>query len=211
MILSYFFLDSRRPEVRQCLANAHDMHRSIMSGFLDISSATPRRDHGVLYRLMPKKQRVELYVLSREYPDWTHMSAGFSLVDEPKDITSTVDSLRNGRHFGFDIVAVASKKQASGGINSRRVFLPTSEERYQWLLRKAEQNGFSVIWAREEGQVKSFVRAKKGYREAVHTGVRFRGELVVTDDNAFQEAFCNGIGAGKAYGMGMLMLFPLRR
>jgi hypothetical protein len=42
----------------------------------------------------------------------------------------------------------------------------------------------------------------------VHTGVRFRGELTVTDGARFREAFQAGIGAGKAYGMGMLMLFP---
>jgi CRISPR system Cascade subunit CasE len=86
--------------------------------------------------------------------------------------------------------------------------LTSPEERGKWLMNKAEQHGFKILWVREDGQSKAFVRKNNGL--AVHTGVKFRGELEIINEDKFQKAFCNGIGAGKAYGMGMLMLFPAR-
>ena len=209
MYLSSFLLDMSCPSVRQCLSNAHDMHRSIMSGFGDMNSVEPRKDQGVLYRLWPNDREMKLYVLTHGLPDWSHLSVGFSLQKGPKDISATVDSLSAGRHLSFDLIAVASKKQSREGENSRRLFLVNEEARAQWLSRKAEQNGFTVLWVREEGQVKAFLRGKG--KDAVNTGVRFRGELCIVDAKLFQNAFCNGIGPGKAYGMGLLMLYPIGR
>lgn len=47
---------------------------------------------------------------------------------------------------------------------------------------------------------------RRAGESAVHTGVRFCGELCVEDPQRFWQAFASGIGAGKAYGMGMMML-----
>ena len=51
MYLSAFTLDFSDPSVRQCIRDAHDMHRTVMSGFEDIGIAGVRREFGVLYRL----------------------------------------------------------------------------------------------------------------------------------------------------------------
>ena len=211
MILSHFTLNGRYPSTRQCLSNAHDMHRNVMSGFADLRSNCPRREQSVLYRLMPNGNRIHLYVLSKEYPEWSNISEGFMLLQEPKDISDIIDTLRNGRHLSFDLLAIASKKEAREGMNSRRIMLATEEERIDWLSKKAEQNGFNTLWVREDGQEKAFVRGKPGCSDAVHTGVRFRGELIVSEETLFQKAFCTGIGPGKAYGMGMLMVMSPRR
>lgn len=209
IILSSFKLNMRSPSIRQCLYNAHDMHRSIMSGFVHTETPNAREEKGVLYRLIPGERDLSLYVMSKEYPDWSKLSEGFIPVPgSPKDINGITKSFVSGSGFRFDLLAAASKKVPRENANSRRVMLTSPEERGKWLMNKAEQHGFKILWVREDGQSKAFVRKNNGL--AVHTGVKFRGELEIINEDKFQKAFCNGIGAGKAYGMGMLMLFPAR-
>ncbi len=207
MYLSCFTLDIADPSVRQCLRDAHDMHRCVMSGFLDIQQPDARSAAQVLYRLEGEAP-VKLYVLSSPRPDWSGLKPGFrSMPQSPKPLDMTA-ALSDGRRLGFDLVAIPAKKVGDEGKNSRRVFLRDAGDRLEWLTRKAEQSGFHLLWCREDGQRRATVSARAGAGPAVHTGVRFRGELTVTDGARFREAFQAGIGAGKAYGMGMLMLFP---
>jgi CRISPR system Cascade subunit CasE len=207
MYLSCFALDITDPSVRQCLRDAHDMHRCVMSGFLDVQQPQARSAAQVLYRL-DGEAPIKLYVLSSSKPDWSGLKPGFRPMPQSPKLLDMTAILSDGRRLGFDLLAIPSKKVVGEGKNSRRVFLRDADDRLEWLKRKAEQNGFRLVWCREDGQRRATVSARPGSSPAVHTGIRFRGELVVTDSTRFKEAFQSGIGAGKAYGMGMLMLFP---
>jgi len=207
MRLSYLKLDMRNNKARQCLHNAYDMHRSILSWFDDISSDTPRKDLGITYRLISTSKSINLYVLSSFKPDLNKIcESGFDFVDD-KDISKTCESLINGKCYAFDILACATKKEKCEVKNSKRVFLKTKKERMEWLNRKALQNGFEILFVNEEGQEKFHIKKSKNIDE-IHTGVRFCGELKVTDEALFRKAFKNGIGPGKSFGFGMLMLYP---
>jgi len=211
MYLSAFILDQHTPAVRQCLANCHDMHRTIMSGFGQYNSDTPRAEAGILYRLDASCKDIKLFVLSKDMPNWENLQkSGFKAIkNSPKDISETIKSLRVNRIFAFDLLANPSKKKArEGQKNSARIPLNTAEEKEKWLQQKALQNGFKIQWMREEGSVKYLSKQGQGRENATHFGVKFRGQLAVTDEALFQNAFENGVGSGKSYGFGMLMLFP---
>lgn len=208
MYLSCFTLDIAYPSVRQCLRDAHDMHRTIMSGFPFVQGEAARSKAQALYRLEGDSP-VKLYVLSAYEPDWSGLKPGFRpAAGSPKNLDAMVAGLTVGARLRFDLLAMPSKKVDGDGRNSRRVFLSDTQARAQWLTRKAEQSGFQLAWCREDGQRRSVVAARVGSQATVHTGVRFRGELIVTDIARFLEAFQSGIGAERAYGMGLIMLFP---
>lgn len=205
MYLSLFYLDRSAPSVRQCLRNAHDMHRTVMSGFADVPPAAARCELGVLYRLQEVREGLRLYVLSEALPDWSGLKAGFHpAAGSPKDLSGLREAMSPGLALSFNLLCIPAKKVRCGTKNSRRRLLTTPEERAAWLQRKAEQNGFALRWFREDGQERAYVR--RAGESAVHTGVRFCGELCVEDPQRFWQAFASGIGAGKAYGMGMMML-----
>lgn len=208
MYLSLIKIDVKSYKARQCLSNAYDMHRSILSWFDDISSDTPRKDLGVVYRLVASSKAINLYVLSSNEPkiDKIHES-GFDFIDK-KDISHVSENLINGRQYAFDLLACSTKKEKSEGKNSKRVFLKTREERLEWLRRKGEQNGFRLVSVEEKGQEKFRINKKSISTDEIHTGVRFCGELEVIDETLFKNAFENGIGPGKSFGFGMLMLYP---
>lgn len=104
-----------------------------------------------------------------------------SIEDTPKEVSYVSSVTGAGNRFGFDLLCIPSKKEKREGKNSRRILLKTEEERVEWLRKKAEQNGFSLLWVREEGGSKVMVKTKHSSTEAWHGGIRFRGELVVLD------------------------------
>ena len=123
-------------------------------------------------------------------------------------MTSLTLAFSKGKRFAFDTMLCPAKKVLNPQGNSRRVFLASAEERELWLKRKATQCGFTIEWVREEGQRKEYgAHGEIKGGGMYHTGVRFKGILVVSDSEAFADAFSNGIGSGKAYGFGMLLLY----
>lgn len=207
MMLSAFDLDERDGAVRSCLRNPYEMHRTVMSGFPDVADDAARRAQGVLYRVQADEKRIRLYVLCAVQPDWSRLSKGFAPVGAPKSLSEMISAFAPGNRYAFDLLANPCKKVARPGKNSNRVFLSDPAEREAWLRRKAEAMGAKILWMREDGQVRS--AAQRGTNQPIdQTGVRFRGELCVTDAARFAEAFGEGIGPGKAFGFGLLMLFP---
>ena len=187
IILSSFKLNMRSPSIRQCLYNAHDMHRSIMSGFVHTETPNAREEKGVLYRLIPGERDLSLYVMSKEYPDWSKLSEGFIPVPgSPKDINGITKSFVSGSGFRFDLLAAASKKVPRENANSRRVMLTSPEERGKWLMNKAEQHGFKILWVQRTGN-QSLCSKNNGL--AVHTGVKFRGNLRLLMKISFKKRF----------------------
>lgn len=207
MFLSSIHLDLSSPSVRQCLRDCQDMHRTIMQALPDVIDAQSRQSCGVLYRIMHSQVAIRAYVLSRPRPQWEAIAnLGFEC-GGVKDVSSLPSTFSEGRRLAFDALLCPTKKVARPDGNSRRTFLASAADRAEWLARKAEQNGFSIEWMREDGQVIQSGVHRTGRGSIMHhAGVRFRGVLMVTDKEAFSNAFTGGIGAGKAYGFGLLML-----
>lgn len=90
----------------------------------------------------------------------------------------------------------------------RRVPLWNPEERERWLVRKALQAGFSLTGVRTSNARPW--RWRHGSTRALHDGVDFEGTLRVVDPARLADALRAGIGAGKAFGFGLLSLAPHR-
>ncbi len=209
MYLSCLELDFKNPAVRQCLKNCVDMHRTIMKAFPVYENEQARKEGEILFRVMSDAVCTKVFVLSRDWPEWEKIQTnGFSAKD-PIETTPLLKRFIMGAVFNFDLAACPTKKQDTDGKNSRRVSLRTAKERQLWMSRKAEQYGFRIKWFAEEEQLKSWGRSSNRINAMWHNGVHFRGQLIVSDPEAFTNAFCRGIGPGKAYGFGMLMLFSV--
>ena len=77
----------------------------------------------------------------------------------------------------------------------------------QWLIEQSKKRGFAI---REDGfEVVSsqWLHFDKRGRNAVTLlSATFEGVLTVTDEVLFRKTLTEGIGRGKAYGMGLLTL-----
>ena len=202
MYLSKLRLDMHSKCARNCIRNCQDMHRSIQQLF-----HSTRQESGVLYRFNP--QKLDIYVLSKIEPDTeVDMTKTGIILLGVRDLSKMEQNFSAGQYYRFDLLAEPSKKQPKDGHkNSQRRFLRTVEERTQWLQRKSLQSGFELLQAQEELQI-----LVAGEHDDDHGGkmksqaVRFQGILRIQDKELFHKAWSLGIGPGKSYGQGMLML-----
>ena len=110
--------------------------------------------------------------------------------------------------LGFNLVAAPSKKvKTDGKKNSQRRLLRNKDDRLDWLNRKAMQNGFKIIEVQEQKEVRSTIRHPASKGGMMHINAfEYQGTLTVTDEELFKKAIKTGIGSGKAYGFGMILI-----
>lgn len=188
-----------RREARGLLDDCQQMHRFI-TGFF----GTDRQSGQILYRTNLVQNKLCVYLYSQTPAE--HIPNNCEL--QQRDIISWLDGMEAGQFWSFDLIAAPAKKVgAEGKKNSQRRILRLPRERQEWLERKAEQNGFAILQAQELEQLHICGRHKadKGgvmYHDAYH----YQGILQITDGEAFRKAMQTGIGSGKAYGFGMMMV-----
>ncbi len=89
----------------------------------------------------------------------------------------------------------------------RRLFIGDPAKRKKWFEDIGEQRGFRVLEISETDSNNFYgVRKRSKGSKVVYNIVKFEGVLQVYDSEKFQTAVCEGIGPGKAFGLGMLVL-----
>lgn len=191
------------PEVRQALADCQKMHQ-LVTGLFDAA----RQDANILYRTNFVADQLHLYLYAST-PVTAAAEERYRVMQ--RDLTPWLEQLQPGQYLKFDLIASPSKKiSVDGQKNSRRRILREPAERQAWLERKAAQSGFSICQVMEQEQihVSGKHHAEKGgtmYHDAYH----YQGVLQITDAEIFRNALQSGIGSGKAYGFGMMMVKKL--
>jgi CRISPR system Cascade subunit CasE len=190
MYLSRLILNPRSRRVQRDLADCHDLHRSVMSGFPDVpADGSARAELGVLYRIDGggRRGQLNLLVQSRTVPDWTKLPDGYLLETgghpaNPacKAIDDAYGRIEQGRSFVFRLRANPTKRIKAGGDAahpsgaSKRVDLRSEEDRLSWLKRKGEQGGFQVLSVRANPDAPEVANARVVPGERV-LGWRERG------------------------------------
>ena len=178
-------LDRRSRYVRACLEDCNRMHRAVQALF-DCA-----RQHGdVLYRTLDGdlKIRTDRFLKGRGLPD------GFTV----RNVTE-LDVPAAGRVMRFRL-ACAPRNSKDG----KKHFLKKEEERAAWLDRKLAEAGVQLLTLDEQGLFR--VHGSRKHREITMGAASYTGTLQITDRELLETALRTGIGAGKAYGLGMLIL-----
>ena len=199
MYLSKFHLNIRNVMARKCLADCQIMHRSVQRLF-----HCSRDESGTLYRIDTKC--LNIYIWSKMAPDLTDIPEGMELMGV-KNLAGMEENFEEGRCYQFDLLAAPTKKVPKDNGNSQRRYLKTAAERLAWLERKGQQYGFRLLHV-QEGKTETIT----GNHDETHggrmqdTAVLFQGVLQITKKDLFCECWQKGLGPGKSYGRGMLLL-----
>ena len=190
------------PEVRHALADCQKMHR-LVTGLFDAA----RQDANILYRTNFVADQLHLYLYA-SIPVTEPAAKRYRIAQ--RDLTPWLERLQPGQYLKFDLITSPSKKVSMDGQkNSRRRILREPSERQAWLERKAEQSGFAICQVIEQEQI--HVSGKHPADQGGimhHDAYRYQGVLQITDSEAFRRSLQKGIGSGKAYGFGMMLLKP---
>ena len=210
MYLSRVRLNTEKRQTQLALAAPEKLHGAVERCF---GTDCPRKRN--LWRIDMLHDMCYLLILSEDRPELSHIREQFGYPGEPDEI-KTFDSLlgriENGSVWHFRLKANPTHTVKQAGEDRGRVVAHVSEKyEMEWLHRRAEQNGFAVL---TEGSCvvgagwKIF--NKTGQRSRIRLKeVTFEGILRVEDRDLFCNALVNGIGRGKAYGMGMITVMRI--
>jgi CRISPR system Cascade subunit CasE len=225
MFLHRVHLNPRCREARRDLADAYQMHASLSRAFSAPDTKCPEGEF--LWRLETTADPTDLPTLlvqSRSLPDWSRIDIRTWMGREPDpgvDLTERLklDSLQNGRHYRFRLRANPSATR-----DGKRFGLVHLTDQEAWIARKGnEQHGFALsqlvsfdLAVPPTPQLDVRVSQEQWLRCLQHAGnvikvfsVLFDGILVITDPDKFKAALNNGIGHGKAMGLGLLSVAPM--
>lgn len=117
------------------------------------------------------------------------------------------EAIREGNMLEFRLRCSPMRHRRA---DDKRVYVNEAEKRASWLQRQGERMGFQLIGYREEKKADIPFEhlnpeMQKGTK-ASKTVYDVYGRLIVTDLDRFLEALKKGVGSGKAYGCGMVLV-----
>lgn len=211
MYLSRLTLDTTNRNTMKALMSPSIFHGAIESSF----NGERKRN---LWRIDSLNGKKYLLVMSEDMPDFSDVAHQFgergSLAWEYKNYDYFLESITNGSVWNFRLTAnpTHSGKPESG---KRGKVYAHITERYQkeWLMQRSEKYGFLLnenCFSVVDSRWLRFYK-KSGNAKLSILSVTFEGELNVKDADLFRKAMLEGIGRGKAYGMGLLTIVRPRR
>ncbi len=222
LFLSRLQLNPYRREVQRDLADCYALHRRLLSAFPQAPDTGKARDcFGMLYRVESQHDQAAIILQSAMEPDWLRLPGGYLRQSaEVKPVDALFAQIRSGMTLRFRLVANPTRRISAGNTqeaerwHGKRVAISGEAQQLAWLARKGEQCGFILlpVQAASVNDVRVLPQAesggqRQGKRITLQT-VRFDGRLRVTDADRLRQALQDGIGSGKAFGMGLLSIAP---
>ena len=149
-----------------------------------------------------------MLILSEDKPDLTEFCTQFSHESkwETADYGKLLAGIKNEACKRFRLTANPTVSVSKNKGERGKVFAHiTAEHQREWLMNKSSANGFMLTedsFDVVQSKWKRFYKASSKYVTLL--SVTYEGVLEITDEELFRNALVNGIGRGKAYGMGLL-------
>lgn len=221
LTLGKISLSPRSRTVNLDLGDADAMHRRVMSLLPDGLSRTPRADAHLLYRVEETPNGVHLLVQAASHLDLAALPPGYALATRTLDLDAFLERLSEGTTTRYSIVVnptVARVDPASGRSRGLRRALTDHADISDWWLRRSIKAGLEIDPSAIQYDTLTPVAGKRtakageasaGTIDPVHHhAVRIEGRATITAATALRSALLKGIGAGKAHGLGLLLVVP---
>lgn len=216
--LSRIDINSRKRGARKLLTSPRAMHAAVESS---LPPSARRPGERFLWRVDRADPKIELYVVSPGLPDFTHIveQAGWEREGEKgwvsRPYARLLDRLETGQAWIFRLTANPTRMGKTADGVPKRFGHVTAAQQLQWLLDRAQPNGFSIPVEKDgDPAVEVIARSEdrfshgRGAKVAI-TRATYEGVLEISEPDLLRHALTHGIGRAKAYGCGLLTLAPL--
>lgn len=184
------------------LANSNHFHGALESCF----SYTGSRK---LWRLDNVNGTMYLLILSQEEPNLSSFCKQFSPSQdswETKDYTPLLENLKAGTIWRFRLTSNPTISHRTDKDKRGKVLAHiTTEYQRKWLIERSEKNGFQLFENDFNITGNKWQRFIKRDRcNVTFLSVTYEGLLNIKDVVLFRKVLTEGLGRGKAYGMGLM-------
>jgi CRISPR system Cascade subunit CasE len=199
-------LDTRKRYTMKALNSPNLFHGAIEAAF-------PGERTRKLWRIDNLGGHCYILLLSDREPELEHAVEQFGVITsdklwETKDYDGLLDRIEDHTIWRFRLTANPTKcsnpKHGERGTVQAHI---TSSYQKKWFMEKGEKCGFSVKeedFLVTESCWKRFYKGAQRKQPVTFLAVTYEGILKVTDAEKFRKTLTDGVGRGKAFGMGML-------
>lgn len=219
MYLTRMQINPRRRGAQHLIASPHAMHAAVLAGFPD---ARPTDEGRVLWRLDTyDTNRVLLFVVSPEQPDFTHIAeqAGWPTTEtwRTRPYEPFLQSLQTGQRWQFRLTANPVRSgRKPGWDDTKPLGHVTVKQQEQWLLDRTQRWGFRLVGTKDIDRDSDAVdlavtdRATRRFRrndgQVTIATATYEGQLEIADPDLLRNVLTRGAGRAKSYGCGLLTL-----
>lgn len=203
MYLSRVELDLNNRSTLKALGSQSIIHGAVESSF----SGERKRS---LWRIDKLGGKLYLLILSEDKPCLSSISSQFGSSDsdsETRNYEPLLSRVKLGGKWRFRLTANPTKSVSSNGGRGKVHAITIVDLQKQWLAEKSGKYGFRLEADSFDVVENKWCKFRKKDGSMVSLlSVSFEGVLEITDEELFKAALTNGIGRGKAYGMGLLTI-----
>jgi CRISPR system Cascade subunit CasE len=199
-------LDTEKRNTMKALVSPNLFHGAVEAAF-------PGEKTRKLWRIDYLNGHCYLLLLSDRQPQLEHAVKQFGMTHsgqpwETKDYDKLLNRIEDGTVWHFRLTAnptkcCANEKGERGTVRAQ--ITPFYQK--QWLSEKGKKRGFTVKeddFMVTKSSWQRFYKGAERKKPVTLLAVTFEGILTVTDAEKFKETLTEGMGRGKAFGMGML-------
>ncbi|WP_052745509.1 type I-E CRISPR-associated protein Cas6/Cse3/CasE [Allosalinactinospora lopnorensis] len=197
------------PQSEHLRYTASALHKKLMRMFPDGLGPQPRRQAGALYRVEPDDCALQLLVQSQIAPDLSAFPSARS-----RSLLPLFEHLTEGTPVYYRIAANPTKAVRDPENPKKRGTRKAlyGDQANDWWRRKAHDAGLAPVTLDSSRYAfGSDVRRHGDNDRLLNHGIQFDGVAEVTDQQRLTSAIVEGIGRGRAYGLGLLSVVPARR
>ncbi len=163
-----------------------------------------------LWRIDQLKGKSYLLIVSQNEPDIKRLETfGVAGTGQCKDYNPFLQSLKNGQRVSFRLTA--NPVRAAKQTGQRGKILPhiTAEQQLEFLEKRAERLGFTLVDDSYQIVQRDFPIAKMSNGKVIRL-VRaiYEGSLIIENIDIFRRTLTEGVGKEKAYGFGLMTVVP---
>lgn len=178
-----------------------------------IEAAFPGERIRKLWRIDNLGGHCYILLLSDRKPQLEHAAEQFGIMNpnklwEIKDYDNLLGRIEDDTVWHFRLTANPTKccRTEQGERGTVRAHITTFYQK-KWLMERGEKCGFSVKetdFLVMESSWKRFYKGTQRKKPVTLLAVTYEGILKVTDAEKFRKTLTDGLGRGKAFGMGMI-------
>lgn len=186
------------------IKDAYGLHRVVYGLFEDVRTEKEKQGStpsGIVY--IDKGgdfHHRNILILSNRKP---HQTPQFGQVETKPVPARFLDH----KHYAFEVTLNPSRRDKETG---KIIPMRNRQNVQDWFLSRSEKSWGFCVEARSLQVEKIGVQTfEKGNQTITHGVATLKGKLRVTDKARFKKSFLQGIGRGRAYGLGLLQIVPL--
>ena len=191
-------LDISRVDVQRDLADRDRMHKRLMSLFPDGLGASPRRAINLLFQCDPKTGELLLQAKMRpSVGPLAEKRQGYFKRVVTRPLSEVSPELQAGQEVEFDFFFAAQERS-----DGKRKPIQDDETALEKASRQLESRGLQVI----DAEIIDRHSIASAARKVSYPSLHIKGKGTITDAEALSLAVVEGVGSGRLWGSGVLLL-----